>query len=281
MRMANDLNSDGVAPRNQALLPTLFIPHGGGPCFFMDWTMGPPDTWVRMADFLKNLGASVGRRPKAVLVISGHWEEPEFTIGSGINPSLIYDYSGFPPHTYQLKYAAQGAPELALRVQELLRAAEIHAATNPDRGWDHGVFIPFKLIFPDADVPIVQISLKAGLDPTEHIAAGRALAPLRKEDVLIVGSGMSFHNLRGFRPGGVVEASDQFDQWLTDAVIDPDSRERKLVGWANAPAAREAHPREEHLIPLMVAAGAGRGDTGRKIFSDRVMGATVSAFQFG
>jgi aromatic ring-opening dioxygenase catalytic subunit (LigB family) len=276
-------NLHGAAESKPALLPTLFIPHGGGPCFFMDWTMGPPDTWNKMADFLMGIDASIGRRPKAVLVVSGHWEEPSFTVGSGEQPSLIYDYSGFPPHTYQLKYPAPGSPTVARRVHELLEEATIPAAADPQRGWDHGVFIPFKLIYPDADVPVVQLSLKSGLDPAAHLAVGRALAPLRKENVLIVGSGMSFHNLRGFRPGGVVEASDQFDTWLTGSVTDSDSesRDRQLVQWSNAPAARQAHPREEHLIPLLVAAGAAGEDPGRKIFSDRVMGATVSAFQFG
>jgi aromatic ring-opening dioxygenase catalytic subunit (LigB family) len=281
MAKTPNLNRDSTAER--APLPTLFIPHGGGPCFFMDWAMGPPDTWNKMADFLRGIDASIGRRPKTVLVISGHWEEPNFTIGSGERPSLIYDYSGFPPHTYALKYPPPGSPELARRVQELLSAASIPAAADSQRGWDHGVFIPFKLIYPDADVPVVQLSLKSGLDPSAHLAVGRALAPLRSEGVLIVGSGMSFHNLRRFRPGGVVEASDLLDAWLTDAVTDPDqaSRDRKLVGWSNAPAARQAHPREEHLIPLMVAAGAAGTDRGRKTFTDRVMGATVSAFQFG
>jgi aromatic ring-opening dioxygenase catalytic subunit (LigB family) len=281
MAKTSNLNRDSTAER--APLPTLFIPHGGGPCFFMDWTMGPPDTWNKMADFLRGIDASIGRRPKAVLVVSGHWEEPNFTVGSGERPSLIYDYSGFPPHTYELKYSAPGSPELARRVQELLSAAAIPTAADSQRGWDHGVFIPFKLIYPDADVPMVQLSLKSGLDPAAHLAVGRALAPLRNEGVLIVGSGMSFHNLRGFRPGGVVEASDMFDAWLTDAVTDPDqaSRDRKLVQWSNAPSARQAHPREEHLIPLMVAAGAAGADRGRKTFTDRVMGAMVSAFQFG
>jgi aromatic ring-opening dioxygenase catalytic subunit (LigB family) len=281
MAKSQNLGRDGNAER--APLPTLFIPHGGGPCFFMEWTMGPPDTWNKMADFLKGVDGSIGRRPKAVLVVSGHWEEPNFSVGSGERPALIYDYSGFPPHTYELKYPATGSPELAGRVQKLLSSAALPAAADPKRGWDHGVFVPFKLIYPDADVPIVQLSLRSGLDPAAHLAVGRALAPLRNEGVLIVGSGMSFHNLRGFRPGAVVEASDQFDPWLTDSVTDPDqaSRDRKLVQWSNAPAARQAHPREEHLIPLMVAAGAAGADRGRKTFSDRVMGATVSAFQFG
>jgi aromatic ring-opening dioxygenase catalytic subunit (LigB family) len=147
---------------------------------------------------------------------------------------------------------------------------------------DHGVFIPFKVIYPKADIPIVQLSLKEGLDPAKHIAAGRAIAPLRERGVLIVGSGMSYHNLREF--GRDVRAiSDQFDSWLTNAACVPTAvaRAEKLARWEEAPGARRAHPREEHLIPLMVAAGAGGDDLGKKVFTDHVMGTTVSAFQFG
>ena len=196
---------------------------------------------------------------------------------------MIYDYSGFPPHTYQLRYDAPGSPALAQQIRDLLADAKFPVRLDPQRGWDHGVFIPLKLIYPDADIPVVQLSLKAGLSPAEHIKVGLALGRLRKQGVLIVGSGMSYHNLRGFRPGEQVEASDQFDRWLTEAVTAPTAqvRNEKLLRWQTAPAARQAHPREEHLIPLMVAAGAAGQDLGRKVFQDRVMGAVVSAFQFG
>lgn len=267
---------------NGRRLPTLFIPHGGGPCFFMDWTMGPPDTWKKMADYLRNLGSSIAVTPRAILVISGHWEEPEFTIGSTTKPTLIYDYSGFPPDTYQLRYDAPGTRELAGQVRTLLDAAGIPVEQNENRGWDHGVFIPLKLVYPEANIPILQLSLKSGLDPAKHIAVGKALAPLRDNGVLIIASGMSYHNLRGFRPGQIVEASDQFDKWLTEVVTaqHASDRNRDLLQWQNAPSARLAHPREEHLIPLMVVAGAADEDNGAKTFSDRVMGAVVSAFQF-
>ena len=247
----------------------------------MDWD--PPDTWHRMAAWLKQLGASIGAAPTAIVVISGHWEEAEFTVGTHPHPPLIYDYSGFPPHTYELKYPATGSPALAQRVKELLAQAGIPSRSDPQRGLDHGVFIPFKLIYPNADVPIIQLSLQAGLDPAAHLAAGHALQPLRQQGVLIVGSGMSYHNMRGFRAGGVIPASDRFDAWLAEAVCEPDPRVRneKLAQWTLAPAAREAHPREEHLLPLIVAAGAAGDDPGSRIFTDRVMGATVSAYQFG
>jgi aromatic ring-opening dioxygenase catalytic subunit (LigB family) len=244
----------------------------------MQWD--PPDTWKKMAAFLSSVGKDVAPTPKAVLVISGHWEEPEFTVGSSARPPLIYDYSGFPPETYQLKYNAPGSPELAQRVIALLSEAGIPGRSDPQRGFDHGVFIPFKLVYPEANVPIVQLSLKAGLDPAAHIAAGRALAPLRDEGILIVGSGMSYHNLRGFFAGGGNPAAERFDTWLTSAVTGEEAPQ-KLLEWRSAPSAREAHPREEHLIPLMVAVGAAGQDRGVRIYHDHVMGAAISAYRFG
>ena len=260
-------------------LPTLYIPHGGGPCFFMDWN--PPHIWDKLAAWLGKLGESLDR-PKAVVVISGHWEADRFSATSHPRPPLIYDYYGFPEHTYRIQYPAPGAPGLAQEISELLLGNGISSETDPVRGFDHGVFIPFKLIYPHADVPIVQLSLKAGLDPAAHIALGRALAPLRQQGVLIVGSGMSYHNLREFGLDPNPD-SDRFDTWLTGAACTPDPAERsaKLVQWKNAPGAPRAHPREEHLIPLMVAAGAAGEDAGSKIFHDRIMGAAISAFGFG
>lgn len=152
-------------------LPTLYIPHGGGPCFFMDWTMGPPNTWHRMANWLGGLGTSIGTKPKELLVVSAHWEEPEFSVTEASRPSLLFDYYGFPEHTYLLTYPAPGSRKLALRVKHLLAEAGFATRGESHRGFDHGVFIPFKLIYPDADIPIVQLSLKTGLAPREHIAA--------------------------------------------------------------------------------------------------------------
>jgi len=261
-------------------LPTFFIPHGGGPCFFMEWP-GNPGMWDRMAAFLKGLAASAQVRPKAVLVVSGHWEEEAFTVNAGPNPPLLFDYYGFPEHTYRLEYPAPGSPALAARVQALLSEAGIGSGADATRGLDHGVFVPFKLIFPDADVPIVQLSMKTGLDPQEHLAAGRALAPLRDEGVLIVGSGMSFHNMRGFSPA-FHPASQRFDDWLAETVALPrPAREQALENWQQAPDARVAQPRPDHLLPLMVAAGAAGDDPGRRVFQDEVMNVVVSASRFG
>jgi aromatic ring-opening dioxygenase catalytic subunit (LigB family) len=248
----------------------------------MDWTWGPADTWAKTAAYLRGVGASLGPKTKAILIISGHWETPEFSVTSAERPPLIYDYSGFPASTYQLKYDAPGDPALAARVCDLLGAAGFSARMDPTRGWDHGVFIPLKVAFPDADIPVVQLSLKADLDPAEHMAVGHALAPLRDEGVLILGSGLSFHNMRGFGDPRFSPVSDDFDAWLTGAVEAPDAeRDQALAHWAEAPSGRLSHPREDHLLPLMVAEGAGAGDAGRRDFTDRALEVTLSAFRFG
>lgn len=263
-------------------LPTFYLPHGGGPCFFMDWTRGPADTWDRMAAFLSGLIATLPTKPKAVVVVSGHWEEAGFAVTTSPRPPLLFDYYGFPEHTYRLTYPAPGSPELAQHVRDLLQAAGFATSADAERGFDHGVFVPFKLVLPDADVPVVELSLRADLDAEAHLRAGRALAPLRDEGVLIVGTGMSFHNMRLFGPGAAAP-SKTFDQWLSATVgaADAPARNRQLAAWADAPAARASHPREEHLLPLMIAAGAAGDDLGAKVFEDHVLGATVSAFRFG
>jgi len=263
--------------------PTLYIPHGGGPCFFMEWTMGPPDTWDKMAEWLRGLGATLGGRPAALLVISAHWEEAEFSVTEAPRPLLLFDYYGFPEHTYRLTYPAVGSVALAARVKQLLAGAGIATRGDGERGFDHGVFIPFKLIYPDAEIPVVQLSLRAGLVPGEHIAVGRALEALRDEGVLIVGSGMSYHNMRGFGVAASTPASEVFDAALTEVVCLPQAglRNERLGAWTSLPHARVCHPREEHLLPLMVAAGAAGEDSGQRIFSDHVMNVAVSAFQFG
>ncbi len=252
-----------------------FVPHGGGPCFFMDWTMGPADTWDRMGTFLRSFASLP--RPRAILVVSGHWEERGFAVTGGERPSLLYDYYGFPESTYALTYAAPGSPELAGRVAELLGEAGLAARVDRDRGWDHGVFIPLKLMYPEAEIPVVQMSLDESLDPELHLRAGAALQSLREEGVRIVGSGMSYHNLRMFGPRAGAP-SEAFDAWLTAAV---ERRGGRLADWAKAPGARESHPREEHLAPLFVAAGAAGEDPGRRVYTDVVMGARVSAYRFG
>ena len=270
-------------------LPTLFIPHGGGPCFFMDWD--PPDTWDRMAAYLRGVPADVGVRPKALLVISGHWEEDVVTIQNNSSPPLLYDYYGFPASTYEIKFPAPGAPQLAARVAELLDGAGIAWKYDRERGFDHGVFIPLKVAFPKADIPIVQMSLLNSMDPAEHIRIGRTLAPLRDEGILILGSGMTYHNMRtlmgSMRRGANGRTADpgsqRFDDWLEQVLTEaePEARVAAMTAWDKAPSAREAHPKEEHLLPLHVVVGAAGNDPGRRTLNDVVMGAVESAFRFG
>ncbi len=273
---------EGSVTAGPGRLPTVFIPHGGGPCFFMDWTMGPPDTWYRLAEFLRSFDDMIGTRPEAIVAISAHHEGRVVEIVDGTTPSMLFDYYGFPDHTYELSYPAPGSSTVAHRIGQLLDAAGITHRYDRDRGFDHGVFVPFLLMYPDADIPVVQVSLRSDLDAGFHLGMGAALAPLRDEGVLIVGSGMSYHNMSAFMRRGVNRDSRVFEGWLGEAcAAEPASRQELLSRWDRAPAARSAHPREEHLMPLMVVAGAAGDDLGRRVFLDEVMGATISAQAFG
>jgi len=271
-----------ASPVGGPRLPTFFIPHGGGPCFFMAWN--PPGIWDRMAAFLRGIAATLPRPPRAIVLVTAHWLEADFAVSSGERPGMVFDYHGFPPHTYELNYPAPGEPALAARIAQRVSGAGLVTRLDGARGFDHGTFIPLLLMFPQAEVPVVQLSLRRDLDPQAHLDAGRALAPLRDEGVLIVGSGMSFHHMRGYGDPRFGPVSDAFDAWLTQAVeAGPSQRTHALAAWEQAPQARLCHPprAEEHLLPLMVAAGAGGDSPGRKVFSDRVMETTLSAFRFG
>jgi aromatic ring-opening dioxygenase catalytic subunit (LigB family) len=261
-------------------LPTYFISHGGGPWPYID-DMRPMMRTLEQA--LQDIPRTIGVVPKAVLVVSGHWEEPTFSVMSAPKPSMVYDYSGFPPHTYEVVYGAPGAPQLANRVVALMEAAGIAAQLDGQRGFDHGTFAPLVVMYPQANVPVFQLSMKRGLDPAEHIAAGRALAPLRDEGVLIVGSGLSFHNLRLLSPQGRAP-SLAFDNWLSETLVNcaPEDREQRLIHWEQAPAARICHPREDHLIPLMVALGAAAQDRALRCYHENSFfgSITVSSYRF-
>jgi len=263
-------------------LPTYFISHGGGPWPWMKKEMGA--TYDQLAASLADMPRQIGRTPAAILMVSAHWEAPAFTVQGNPKPPMIYDYGGFPAHTYEVRYASPGSPELAQRVQSLIAAAGLPAQIDPERGYDHGMFAPMAAMYPNAEVPVVQLSLRRGLDPAEHIALGRAIAPLRDENVLIVGSGLSYHNLRNFGPQahGVSKA---FGDWLDETSVQatPQARVQRLQDWASAPSARVAHPREEHLIPLMVAVGAAEGEAGERVYhEDAFMGGlVVSSYRFG
>ena len=263
-------------------LPTYFVSHGGGPWPFMKEQYGA--TYDILEQSLVDLPRQIGGKPKAVLVVSGHWEETAPTLSSGAHPPMIYDYSGFPAHTYQVRYDAPGAPELAQRAAGLLTDAGFPASLDALRGFDHGTFAMLYPVFPEADVPVVQLSLTHGFDPQAHLAMGRALAPLRSEGVLIIGSGLSYHNLRQFGPGGRL-ASHAFDDWLQFALLalSPAERRAAIMNWSGAPYARNAHPREEHLLPLMVALGAAEDEAAACVYhEDAFFGSlAVSSFRFG
>ena len=263
--------------------PTLFIPHGAGPCFFMDWN--PPHTWDRMAEFLRAIPASLPARPKAIALVTAHWLAPEPSLSSAAQPGMLFDYHGFPPHTYELSYPAPGAPQLAERAAALMAQAGFAPVLDGERGYDHGTFIPLMVAFPAADIPVLQLSLLGSLDAAAHVALGRALAPLRGEGVLIVGSGMSYHNMRGYRDPASGPIAAEFDRWLTDTLaLQAPERNARLADWATAsgPAGRASHPprAEEHLLPLHVVAGAAGDSSGRKVFTDEVLAVAISAFRF-
>lgn len=260
------------------LLPTIYLPHGGGPWPWiprMNEALGP------LRDYLEGLPRALPAPPRAVLCVTAHWEAPVPTVSSAAQPPMLYDYAGFPDEAYAIEWPAPGDPGLADEVRRRLETAGIDSAEDDARGFDHGTFVPLGVAWPEASVPTVQLSLKTGLDPAEHLAIGRALAPLRHDGVLIVGSGMSFHNMRGFGPQGVAAAT-AFDAWLGEAMARPVSdRYAALERWTEAPAARACHPREEHLLPLMVAAGAGGDDPAVLPFRGEVLGVRVSAVHFG
>jgi aromatic ring-opening dioxygenase catalytic subunit (LigB family) len=262
-------------------MPTWFIPHGAGPCFFMDWN--PSDAWDKTGKFLKDLPSTLPTKPKAILMISAHWMQSTISLTGAQNPELIYDYHGFPSHTYDLQYPAKGDPALAQEIIETLLSSQIKAKIDASRGFDHGMFIPMLLMFPKADIPVIQLSLHNNLDPKTHFNLGVALEKFRDQGVLMIGSGMSFHNMRGYGQPAFGPISDEFDEWLGRVVeSDPVKRNQDLIDWAHGPSARLCHPpgQEEHLLPLMVVAGAASKEKGYKVFTDRVLETSISAFVF-
>ena len=258
-------------------MPALYIPHGGGPSFFM--TGERKQLFQQTEDFLRDIDQHLPAKPSAILIITAHWEArvPSFTSGS--NPALIYDYYGFPPETYALQYPAPGQPALAAQAAQLLQQAGFSALADPEYGWDHGVFIPLKVMYPQADIPVVAMSLQANLDPVLHSQLGRALSSLRDEGVLILGSGMSYHNLRDF--AGQAPSSYAFHDWLDQALSgDWQTRTDQLSRWRSAPGGVASHPREEHLLPLMIASGAGSDAPGRAIWRGAIGPTCAGAWAF-
>lgn len=263
---------------NGVLSPVLFIPHGAGPLPLL----GDPNH-QELIDFLKRIAPSLGK-PAAIVVISAHWECEQATIMSGRSPALVYDYYGFPEEAYTIDYPAPGAPLLAEKIFELFQQSGVAVKLDDECCFDHGLFVPLKIMFPDATIPCVQLSLIRNLDPLAHINMGKALVELRKENVLIVGSGFSFHNRRAFlstMPDAEDSQNEAFEDWLIDTCtnksLSATARERKLVDWESAPFARYCHPRVEHLLPLHVCVGL-TGTPAKLVFQGSVAGKKASAF---
>ena len=279
LRAKKSMAATGHQPR----LPTMFVNHGGGPLPLLGQDNDTAEALRGIPVF--TLGKLV---PAAILIISAHWESSPIRVSSARKPTMLYDYGGFPEDSYAYKYPAPGNPALAARVAELLQAAGHDCALDGDRGFDHGVFVPLMLAFPEAKIPVVALSLDASLGAEKHLAMGAALEPLRAEGVLILGSGQSYHNMRvlmqGLRgSGGASRAGGEFDDALSAVCTSasPEERRAALAAWSDLPGAREAHPREEHLLPLLVCAGAAGNDIGVAVDRRTMLGSAVSSFIFG
>jgi aromatic ring-opening dioxygenase catalytic subunit (LigB family) len=255
----------------------VYFSHGGGPLPILG-----DKSHEAMIEFVLKLPSQI-KKPAAILVISAHWEEGAATLMGSAAPPMFYDYYGFPDEAYKIVYPAPGSPELANRIVELLGKGNIRADIDTARGFDHGLFIPLKLMYPAADIPSLQMSLVRGLNPTAHIALGKAMRELMHESILVVGSGFSFHNMRAFSRQGIKDAdpaNDSFQEWLVEVCtgsISQSEREQRLINWEKAPSARYCHPREEHLLPLHVCMGMAN-KPGKKIFDDHILGKRAVAF---
>jgi 4,5-DOPA dioxygenase extradiol len=251
--------------------PAIFVNHGGGPLPLM----GKQD---HLANHMRSAVDLLPSKPKAIVVLSAHWEANPIQISNYMaqNPvPLLYDYGGFPSETYQYQYPAVGNAELSHRIQGLLEKAGIPSKLESSRGFDHGVFVPLMLMYPKADIPVVAVSLSSSLDAATNMAIGRALAPLREnEEVLLLGSGYTFHNMSAiFHPTNQSrQASQDFNSWLEETLVSssmtPSERYEKLLNWSKAPGARICHPREEHLLPLFMLASSNNCEQAQVIYSN-------------
>ena len=261
------------------IAPILYIPHGGGPMPLLNEPNHKP-----LISFLQDL-PSHWEKPSAIVLISAHWEENTPTITSSPSPGLLYDYYGFPPESYKIKYQAPGSPELANKISQLLSRYSMGPKLDDARNFDHGVFVPLKLMYPEANIPIVQISLVHTLDPAFHMEMGKAMSELSRENIMILGSGSSFHNLEKLmrRDHDTYDKATEFDKWLYEILImekEHSITERALIHWKSAPQATYAHPREEHLLPLHVCFGAVKQNDFKPkiIFREDLLGVPMSGF---
>ncbi len=258
----------------------IYLPHGGGPLpLFND------AEHHALIQFLSSISQQL-IQPKAILVISAHWEEEITTVSGAAAPDMLYDYYGFPEESYQVTYPAPGSPQLASQVADMLKQHGIKVAIDANRGFDHATFVPLKLMYPEARLPVVQLSLTKHMDPEVHINVGQAIANLAQEGILIIGSGLSFHNMHAFmtEEQNALQKSQQFDHWLNDALLNKQTswqeKQQSLINWEHAPQAKFCHPREEHLLPLHVCFGAAKKNKliSEQVFNDTLFGCKISGF---
>jgi aromatic ring-opening dioxygenase catalytic subunit (LigB family) len=260
-------------------MPAIFLNHGGGPLPLLGDT-----NHNALVKYISKC-ASQFAKPQGILIASAHWEESSVTFVGADNPGLLYDYFGFPPESYKIQYPAKNSQSLIAAARQLLNKAGIPSVVDKKRAYDHGVFVPLKLMFPEADVPVVQISLPSSRNPVFAYNMGKALRSLREQAILLIGSGLSFHNLGAFLDNDPIKstASTAFDKAL-QAIMTSSSaedREKGLKYWESLPHARYCHPNEDHLIPLIFIAGAAMDTEVCRIpYEDVLMGAKISGFMF-
>lgn len=272
--------------------PVIFVNHGGGPLPLL----GQQPEIVKQLEDVRNKYLQIeskNQKPKAIVVFSAHWESNPIKIMSSSKPTMYYDYGGFPPESYEYQYAAPGSPDLAEKIKLLLSEEGLESELDDQRGFDHGVFVPLMIMFPEADIPVVAVSLHSSLSAGENIRIGKALTSLRNEEILFVGSGQSFHNMKAFfnPTSNTINSSKEFNEWLKATITiegEDDDEENihekmltKLTTWGETSFGQFCHPREEHLLPLFVCAGlAGKDSKPQIIFDSDSMSHRISSYAF-
>ncbi|XP_069124919.1 uncharacterized protein [Argopecten irradians] len=261
--------------------PVIFLSHGAGPSYYMDVKQTPMfkglDKNSKAATVLRNFVADHQiRTPKAIVVFSAHWEETSCTVNTKENHTLLYDYGGFPPEAYTIEWPVTGDPEVARRVKGLLEARGITCKEEKKRGLDHGVFVPLKLVFPKADIPVVQVSLLRSMDMSEHLKIGEALSTLSKENILVIGSGFATHaGLSKDLPW-----AEPFKEWLHDVISNPkysaNERKTKILNFKTVETFSKAHPSREHFIPIGICCAASGYQPAEILFSEFSIGCLLN-----
>lgn len=237
-----------------------FVSHGGGPMPLL----GDPGH-AELVSTMKSLATELPKQPSAIVMVSAHWETAGIELTAAATPEMIYDYYGFPEEAYQLKYPAPGAPQLAGMIADEMEARDIHIRLNASRGFDHGMYVPLMLMYPNANIPVLQLSLDSSLSPEKHWQLGEQLSQVLPDDALLIGSGFTFHNMRAFfsPQSSTAKASvHAFQQWLDETVtgesVTMEEAKQRWQEWDSAEGGRYCHPREEHLIPLVVCHAAAQ-----------------------